>query len=127
MIGQISILVMIFVTLVLINPINAEERQCKDRTGSLEYNSENHKDNPESKKGFEKSLKEDSLCKFTEKHDKEQIAGEITNEDKLKKSIPYRTATLEQKECIDHYFKLPDDGQKALQGYEIEYCGWDND
>lgn len=29
--------------------------------------------------------------------------------------------------CQEEGFKSPDDGDKALQGYEIEYCGWDED
>ena len=57
----------------------AEKRECKDLTREIKYNSEGHDDNKESEKAFKKSLKQDSLCEFTERHDKEELKGEVKN------------------------------------------------
>jgi hypothetical protein len=58
----------IFTTVAFIdNPISyAEKRECKDLTREVKYNSGDHDDNKESEKAFKKSLKQDSLCEFTE-------------------------------------------------------------
>ena len=105
----------------------AEKRECKDLAREVKYNSQDHDDNKESQKAFKKSLEQDSLCEFTEKHDKEELKGEVKNWDEYKKSEVYQTSNKEQKDCQQEGFKSPDDGEKALQGYEIEYCGWDED
>ena len=105
----------------------AEKRECKDLTRQINYNSEDHDDNKESEKAFKKSLKQDSLCKFTEKHDKEELTGEVKDWGNYQKTEVYQTSSKEQKECQKEGFISPDDGEKALQGYEIEYCGWDED
>ncbi len=120
---------MVFTTVAFIdNPISyAEKRECKDLTKEVKYNSEDHDDNKESEKEFKKSLEQDSLCEFTERHDKEELKGEVKNWDEYKKSEVYQTSNKEQKDCQEEGFKSPDDGDKALQGYEIEYCGWDED
>jgi hypothetical protein len=110
------------------NPISyADKRVCKDLTKEVKYKSEDHDDNKESEKAFKKSLKQDSLCEFTEKHDKEELKGEVKNWDEYQKTQVYQTSNKEQKECQKESFKSPDEGEKALQGYEIEYCGWDED
>ena len=113
--------------LYVVNTAHAEKRECKDLVSSEQYNSEGHNDNKESNKEFKKSIEQDTLCKFTEKHDKEQIEGVVKDWTDFKESRVYQTATHEQKECLKEYFDLPDDGHKALQGYEAEYCGWDDD
>jgi hypothetical protein len=105
----------------------AEKRECKDLTRQINYNSEDHDDNKESEKAFKKSLKQDSLCEFTEKHDKEELTGEVKDWGNYQKTEVYQTSSKEQKECQKEGFISPDDGEKALQGYEIEYCGWDED
>ena len=105
----------------------AEKRECKDLAREVKQNSQDHDDNKESQKAFKKSLEQDSLCEFTEKHDKEELKGEVKNWDEYKKSEVYQTSNKEQKDCQQKGFKSPDDGEKALQGYEIEYCGWDVD
>lgn len=105
----------------------ADQRECKDLIKEIKYSSEDHKDNKESEKAFKQSLEQDSLCEFTEKHDREQLKGEVKNWNEYKKTEVYQTSTEEQKECQKEGFKSPDDGDKALQGYEIEYCGWDED
>ena len=120
---------LLFASIVLVssNTSFADNRECKDLTVSIKYDSEGHKDNPESKTGFWKSLKNDSLCQFTEKHDKEQISGEVTSWKKIESGNVWKSSTEEQKECIREAFNSPDNGEKAAQGYEFEYCGWDED
>lgn len=120
---------LLFASIVMVcgNNSYADKRECKDLITSIEYDSEGHKDNPQSKKGFNKALSTDSLCEFTEKHDKEQIAGEVTSWDKLTNSQVWKSANEEQKSCLQEGYESPDDGHKAIQGYEIEYCGWDED
>ena len=98
----------------------AEKRECKDVAREVKYNSQDYDDNKESQKAFKKSLEQDSLCEFTEKHDKEELKGEVKNWDEYKKSEVYQTSNKEQKDCQQEGFKSPDDGKKALQGYEIE-------
>ena len=105
----------------------AEKRECKDLTRQINYNSEDHDDNKESEKAFKKSLKQDSLCEFTEKHDKEELTGEVKDWGEYQKTEVYQTSNKEQKECQKEGFISPDNGEKALQGYEIEYCGWDEE
>jgi len=105
----------------------AEKRECKDLTRQINYNSEDHGDNKESEKAFKKSLKQDSLCEFTEKHDKEELTGEVKDWGEYQKTEVYQTSNKEQKECQKEGFISPDNGEKALQGYEIEYCGWDEE
>ena len=119
---------MIFMLVAIYTPVTyADKRECNDLTREVKYNSEDHDDNKESEKGFKKSLKQDSLCEFTEKHDKEELKGEFKNWEEYKKTEVYHSSTEEQKDCQKESFKSPDDGDKALQGYEIEYCGWDED
>jgi len=119
---------MLFMTVAIITPVTfADKRECKDLMREVKYNSEDHDDNKESEKAFKKSLKQDSLCEFTEKHDKEILKGEVKNWQEYKKSEVYQSSTEEQKDCQKESFNSPDDGHKALQGYEIEYCGWDQD
>ena len=119
---------LIFITVALATPVTyADKRECKDLTREIKYNSEDHKDNKESEKAFKKSLKHDSLCEFTEKHDKEEIKGEVKSWQEYTKTDVYQSSTEEQKDCQKESFNSPDDGDKALQGYEIEYCGWDED
>ena len=105
----------------------AEKRECKDLTRQINYNSEDHDDNKESEKAFKKSLKQDSLCEFTEKHDKEELTGEVKDWGEYQKTEVYQTSNKEQKECQKEGFISPDNGEKALQGYEIEYCRWDEE
>lgn len=125
---QLLLVGMIFMTVAIYTPVTyADKRECKDLTREVKYNSEDHDDNKESEKAFKKSLKQDSLCEFTEKHDKEELKGEVKNWDEYKKTEVYQSSTEEQKDCQKGSFKSPDDGDKALQGYEIEYCGWDED
>lgn len=65
---------MIFMLVAIYTPVTyADKRECNDLTREVKYNSEDHDDNKESEKGFKKSLKQDSLCEFTEKHDKEEL------------------------------------------------------
>ena len=119
---------MIVMTVAICIPVTyADKRECKDLTREVKYNSEDHKDNKESEKAFKKSLKQHSLCEFTEKHDKEELKGEVKNWQEFKKTEVYQSSTEEQKDCLRESFESPDDGDKALQGYEIEYCGWDED
>lgn len=119
---------MIVMTIAICTPVTyADKRECKDLTREVKYNSEDHKDNKESEKAFKKSLKQHSLCEFTEKHDKEELKGEVKNWQEFKKTEVYQSSTEEQKDCQRESFESPDDGDKALQGYEIEYCGWDED
>jgi len=119
---------MIVMTVAICIPVTyADKRECKDLTREVKYNSEDHKDNKESEKAFKKSLKQHSLCEFTEKHDKEELKGEVKNWQEFKKTEVYQSSTEEQKDCQRESFESPDDGDKALQGYEIEYCGWDED
>jgi hypothetical protein len=119
---------MIVMTVAICTPVTyADKRECKDLTREVKYNSEDHKDNKESEKAFKKSLKQDSICVFTEKHDKEELKGEIKNWQEYRKTEVYQSSTEEQKDCQRESFESPDDGDKALQGYEIEYCGWDED
>ena len=66
-------------------------------TKEVKYNSEDHDDNKESEKEFKKSLEQDSLCEFTERHDKEELKGEVKNWDEYKKSEVYQTSNKEQK------------------------------
>ena len=96
----------------------AEKRECKDLAREVKYTSQDHDDNKESQKAFKKSLEQDSLCEFTEKHDKEELKGEVKNWDEYKKSEVYQTSNKEQKDSQKEGFKSPDDGEKALQGYE---------
>lgn len=115
-------------TLLLIIPIvSAEERECADLTTTEKWKSEGHDDNKASEKEFEKSVTHDSLCETGKKHDHEELKGEITDWTDFKETENFRTATHEQKECLKEHFDLPDDGEKALQGYELEYCAWDED
>lgn len=120
----ISILLLVFVPVTY-----AEVRECTDLTTTEKWKSEGHDDNKESEKEFEKSVKSDNLCETTKKHDLEQLKGEIDDWTDFKQTNNYKTATHEQKECLKEYFDLPDqdNGEKALQGYELEYCGWDED
>ena len=119
---------MIVMTVAICIPVTyADKRECKDLTREVKYNSEDHKDNKESEKAFKKSLKQHSLCEFTEKHDKEELKGEVKNWQEFKKTEVYQSSTEEQKDCQRESFESPDDGDKALQGYEIEYCGLDED
>lgn len=119
---------MIVMTVAICTPVTyADKRECKDLAREVKYNSEDHKDNKESEKAFKKSLKQHSLCEFTEKHDKEELKGEVKNWQEFKKTEVYQSSTEEQKDCQRESFESPDDGDKALQGYEIEYCGWDED
>ena len=46
-------------------------------TREVKYNSEDHDDNKETEKEFKKSLKQDSLCEFTERHDKEELREKL--------------------------------------------------
>lgn len=63
---------MLFMTVAINTPVTyADKRECEDLTREVKYNSEDHNDNKKSEKAFKKSLKQDSLCEFTEKHDKE--------------------------------------------------------
>ncbi len=125
--NKIILVCMIFILFNMLYIVFAEERECKDLVSKETYNSEGHDDNKQSSKEFKKSLEQDSLCEFTEKHDKEHIDGVVKDWTDFKQTRVYQTATHEQKECLKEYFDLPDDGHKALQGYEAEYCGWDND
>ena len=115
--------------LVFIPVTYAEKRECTDLTTTETWKSEGHDDNKESEKGFEKSVNSDNLCETSKKHDHEQIKGEIDDWSDFKRTTNYKTATAEQKECLKEYFDLPDqdNGEKALQGYELEYCAWDDD
>ena len=117
---MLLLVVMIIMTVAICTPVTyADKRECKDLTREVKYNSEDHKDNKESEKGFKKSLKQDSLCEFTEKHDKEELKGEVKNWQEYKKTEVYQSSTEEQKDCQRENFESPDDGDKALQGYEI--------
>jgi hypothetical protein len=119
---------MIGITVAIYTPVTyADKRECKDSTREIKYNSEDHDDNKESEKTFKKFLKQNSLCEFTEKHDKEELKGEVKNWEEYKKTEVYQSSTEEQKDCQKESFKSPDEGDKALQGYEIEYCGWDEE
>lgn len=118
----ISLMLLIFIPVTY-----AEERECTDLTTSEKWNSNDHDDNKESEKAFEKSVSHDNLCETGKKHDHEELKGEITDWTDFKQTKNYKTATHEQKECLKEYFDLPDDGEKALQGYELEYCAWDED
>jgi hypothetical protein len=119
---------MIGITVAIYTPVTyADKRECKDSTREIKYNSEDHDDNKESEKTFKKFLKQNSLCEFTEKHDKEELKGEVKNWEEYKKTEVYQSSTEEQKDCQKESFKSPDEGDKALQGYEIEYCGWDDE
>lgn len=115
--------------LIPIVAVNAEERKCEDLFSQKTWNSEDHDDNKESEKAFEKSLEQDTLCETTIKHDHEKLKGEIDDWTDFKETKNYQSATLDQKACLKEYFDLPDqdNGEKALQGYELEYCGWDED
>ena len=53
--------------------------------------------------------------------------GEIDDWTQFKRSQVYSTATQEQRDCLKEYFDSPDDGEKALQAYELSYCGYDDD
>ena len=125
----------IFIVIIIINLIMfyqdgvfGEERQCKDLVNTGTWNSEGHGDNKESGSQAKKSLYNDSLCTFGEKHDKEKIGNiEIKDFTQFKDTSVYKTATTEQKECLNEAHDSPDNGHKAIQGYEIEYCAWDND
>lgn len=59
-----------------------QKKECKDLAREVKYNSQDHDDNKESQKAFKKSLEQDSLCEFTEKHDKEEL-GEVKNWDEI--------------------------------------------
>lgn len=122
---SLSLLSLVFMP----NAIVAEKRECTDNKVTKEWNSEDHDDNKESEREFEESVKNESLCETTERHDKEELKGEIDDWTDFKQTENYRSATTEQKECLKEYFDLPDqdNGEKALQGYELEYCGWDED
>ncbi len=117
----------ISILLVTIPIAYAEERECADKQVTETWKSEDHGDNKESEKEFEKSVSNDSLCITGKLHDHEEIKGEITDWTDFKQTENYQSATHEQKECLKEYFDLPDDGKPALQGYELEYCAWDED
>ena len=85
----------------------AEKRECKDLTKEIKYNSEGHEDNKESEKAFKKSLNQDSLCEFTERHDKEELKGEVKNSDDYQRQEVSQTSNKEQKECREEDFKSP--------------------
>lgn len=125
---QLSILGIVLL-MVTVPIVYAEERECKDLVTDMEWNSEGHDDNKESEKAFEESVENDSLCETTKKHDHEKLKGEIDDWTDFKQTENYKSATTEQKQCLKEYFDLPDqdNGEKALQGYELEYCGWDED
>ncbi|MFN2435404.1 MAG: hypothetical protein ABR515_08535, partial [Nitrososphaeraceae archaeon] len=90
-------------TVAIYTPVTyADKRECKDSTKEVKYNSEDHDDNIESEKAFKKSLKQDSLCEFTEKHDKEELKGEVkigrnTRRQRYIKALPRNKKTAKKK------------------------------
>lgn len=119
---SLSLLSLIFIPNMIV--ADSEERTCKDLVTENTWRSEDHDDNKESEKEFERSVENDSLCETTEKHDKEELTGEIDDWTDFKETQNYKTADNDQKECMKQFFELPDNGKPALQGYELEYCGW---
>ena len=122
MIRQISILVMIFLASVIVSPIHAEEREC----GDIKWDSEGHDDNKAKNKLESDSYKKD-ICQVSKDVDHMKTKGEIDDWTQFKRSQVYSTATQEQRDCLKEYFDSPDDGEKALQAYELSYCGYDDD
>ncbi len=105
MIGQISILVCLFVTLVLINPINAEERQC----GDIKWQSEGHSDH-QPKEKLKHDVYSKDICEVSKDIDHMKTKGEIDDWTQFKRSQVFATATQEQRDCLKEYFDSPDDG-----------------
>jgi len=125
---KVSIIILFGIMLILPGSfVLAEKRECKDLVSEEKYSSEGHDDNKESNKEFKESLEEDSLCEFTKKHDHEKLDGTVKDYIDFKETRVHNTSTIEQKECLNEGHDSPDKGEKALQGYEIEYCGWDDD
>jgi hypothetical protein len=105
------------------NYVNAEKREC----GDLKWGDKAHDDNSPSTKEFKKSAYTDNLCELAKKVDHEQVSNHDSVDWKKFKSSPaYITATSEQKECLNKAHK-EGNGMDGLGGYEILYCGIDND
>jgi len=120
----IAVLTIVFVlvgTIVLLHAF-AEERQC----GDIKWESEGHDDNKAKEKLKSDSYKKD-ICQVSKDVDHMKTKGEIDDWTQFKRSQVFATATQEQRDCLKEYFDSPDDGEKALQAYELSYCGYDDD
>ena len=99
-----------------------DKREC----GNLTWNSEGHDDHKAKDK-----LKSDSnhkdICEVSKDVDHMKTKGEIKDWTQFKDSQVYSTSTQEQRECLKEGFDSPDHGHKALQAYELSYCGYDED
>jgi hypothetical protein len=101
----------------------AEERECEDIKGEMDWTSEGHDDNEASEKHFDKMIEGSStICEVAKAVDHEKADGEITDWTDFKETFTYQGTSEEVQECLKERFDLPDDGRKALQGYEIQDC-----
>jgi len=119
--GLIAILT-IYMVIMGIQETFGEEREC----GDIKWQSEGHDDNKAKDKLESDSYKKD-ICQVSKDVDHMKTKGEIDDWTQFKRSQVFATATQEQRDCLKEYFDSPDDGEKALQAYELSYCGYDDD
>jgi len=111
--------------LVSINSVNAdsEKREC----GDMKWKDHGHDDNNPSSNDFKKSAYDDSLCELSKKVDHAQVTNhDSVNWKKFKQSPAYQNSTDDQQNCLSKAHK-DGNGANGLVGYEILYCGIDND
>jgi len=99
-----------------------DDREC----GALKWDSEGHTDH-QPKEKLKHDVYNKDICQVSKDIDHMKTKGEIRDWTQFKDSKVYFTATQEQRDCLKEYFDSPDDGHKALQAYELSYCGWDQD
>lgn len=105
------------------NVTAGEKREC----GDMKWSDKDHDTNNPSKKKFLEAAYEKDLCDLAKGIDHEKYHNHVSVDwNKFKQSPAYLNATDDQQDCLKEAHH-DGNGMNGLGGYEILYCGTDND
>ena len=125
---KILVALLLFAVVYTHLPSLAAEK-CEDIKGSKQMPGTHHDDNTPSESKFKKMVwGKSTICDVAFCYDNDECKGELDSGDyhKFKTTFVYEGASDKQQDCLDYRYHLPDDGERALQAYEIYDCGVGN-
>lgn len=98
--------------------------KCEDIKGVEKWNPEGHDDNSPSSSKFKKMLNDETvtICELAKSIDHMEVKGSVKDWSDFKETTVFMSTTEKVQDCLKDRYDLPDDGDKALQAYEIQKC-----